>query len=244
MPLRVVVQSPAHLVRQPVAQALAAYGVAVREFADLGEVVARVNELSPDLIVVDADGAPRQWRALVAGLGGLHGRVGVVLLAGVVSFDDAHDAQALGIAGIIRKPFRGAAHASRLVDAALARRGIRPRRAFPRCPLDGASEAFLEIALPSGDERLALWNISKGGAAAAVSSAEARAALRDGEYFPAATIDWGEAHLVLSFRVRHLDDNVAGLQFLSVVDGAPQLAHALAGRFTRTIGPLENRHRW
>ena len=77
-----------------------------------------------------------------------------------------------------------------------------------------------------------------------MSSAEARAALRDGEYFPAATIDWGEAHLVLSFRVRHVDDDVAGLQFLSVVDGAPRLAHALAGRFARTIGPLENRHRW
>jgi hypothetical protein len=101
MPLSVVVQSPAHLVRQPVAQSLAALGLLVREFADLGEAVARLNELSPDLVVVDADGAARQWRTLVAGLGGARGRVGVVLLAGRVSFDDAHDAQSLGIALVV-----------------------------------------------------------------------------------------------------------------------------------------------
>ncbi len=241
MPLSVIVQSPAHLVRQPVAQSLAALGLAVREFADLGEVVARLNELSPDLVVVDADAAGKQWRTLAAGLGGARGRVGVVLLAGRVSFDDAHDAQSLGIAGIIKKPFRGAEHAARIVEAALARRGLRARRAHPRCR---AADAVLEIALPAGDERLPLWDISTVGAGAAIATAEARAAVRAGEYFPAATIDWGEAHLVLSFRVAHVTGDVAGLQFLSVMDGAPRLARALADRFARSIGPLENRHRW
>ncbi len=244
MPLSVVVQSPAHLVRQPVAQSLAALGLSVREFADLGEAVTRLNELSPDLVVVDADGAGRQWRALAAGLGGAGARVGVVLLAGRVSFDDAHDAQSLGISLIIKKPFRGAEHATRIVDAALARRGMRARRAHPRCRLDGTTDAVLEIALPEGDERLPMWDISIVGAGVAVATAEARAALRAGEYFPAATIDWGEAHLVLSFRVSHVTGDVAGLQFISVADGAPRLAHALADRFARAIGALENRHRW
>jgi DNA-binding response OmpR family regulator len=244
MPLTVVVQSPAHLVRQPVAQSLAALGLLVREFADLGEAVARLNELSPDLVVVDADGASRQWRTLVTGLGGARGRVGVVLLAGRVSFDDAHDAQSLGISGIIKKPFRGTEHAARIVDAALSRRGLRARRSHPRCRLDGTTDAVLEVELAIGAERLALWDISNVGAGVAITTPEARAALRAGEYFPAATIEWGEAHLVLSFRVAHVTGDVAGLQFISVADGAPRLAHALADRFARAIGPLENRHRW
>ena len=244
MPLSVVVQSPAHLVRQPVAQSLAALGLLVREFADLGEAVARLNELSPDLIVVDADGAPRQWRTLVSGLGGARGRVGVVLLSGRVSFDDAHDAQSLGISGIIKKPYRGTEHATRIVDAALARRGLRARRSHPRCRLDGGTDAVLEVALPAGAERLALWDISNVGAGAADATAEARAALRAGEYFPAASLDWGDVHLVLSFRVAHVTGEVAGLQFISVADGAPRLAHALSDRFARAIGPRENRNRW
>jgi len=244
MPLSVVVQSPAHLVRQPVAQSLAALGLLVREFADLGEAVARLNELSPDLIVVDADGAPRQWRTLVSGLGGARGRVGVVLLSGRVSFDDAHDAQSLGISGIIKKPYRGTEHATRIVDAALARRGLRARRSHPRCRLDGTTDAVLEVELPAGAERLALWDISNVGAGAAVATAEARAALRAGEYFPAASLDWGDVHLVLSFRVAHVTGEVAGLQFISVADGAPRLAHALSDRFARAIGPRENRNRW
>jgi CheY-like chemotaxis protein len=244
MPLSVVVQSPTHLVRQPVAQSLAALGLSVHEFSDLGEAVARLNELSPDLVVVDADGAGRQWRTLVAGLGGTSARVGVVLLSGRVSFDDAHDAQSLGVAGIIKKPFRGADHAARIVDAALARRGLRARRAHPRCRPDGVSDAVLEIALPEGDERLVLWDISNVGAGVAVATVEARWALRAGEYFPAATIDWGGTHLELSLRVAHVTGDVAGLQFISVTDGARHLARTITERFARAIGPLENRNRW
>ena len=244
MPLSVVVQSPAHLVRQPVAQSLAALGLMVREFADLGEAVARLNEIAPDLFVVDADGAPRQWRTLVAGLGGALGRVGVVLLSGRVSFDDAHDAQSLGISGIIKKPYRGTEHATRIVDAALARRGLRARRSHPRCRLDGTTDAVLEVELPAGAERFALWDISNVGAGVAAATAEAREALHAGEYFPAASLDWGEAHLVLSLRVAHVTGEVAGVQFISVTDGAPRLAHALADRFARAIDPREKRNRW
>jgi CheY-like chemotaxis protein len=244
MPLSVVVQSPAHLVRQPVAQSLATFGVSVHEFSDLGEAVALLNALSPDLVVVDADGAGRQWRTLVAGLGGTSARVGVVLLSGRVSFDDAHDAQSLGVAGIIKKPYRGADHAARIVDAALARRGLRARRAHPRCRLDGASDAVLEIALPAGDERLPLWDISNVGAGVAIATLEARGALGAGEYFPAATIDWGGVHLELSLRVAHVTGDVAGLQFISVTDGAERLARTITERFARAIGPLENRNRW
>lgn len=242
MPLRFAVQSPTHLVRQPVAQCLAGLGCEVREYGSIEEAVARLNEFVPDILVVDADAVPRQWRTLASGLG--RGRVGLVLLAGRVSFDDAHDAQTLGVAGIIRKPFRGGEHAGRLIEAALARRGVRARRAVPRLPLDGSTDATLDIALPAGDERLPLWNLSTVGAAVAVPSPESRSALREGEYFPAAGIAWGGVRLALSLRVRHVTEDVVGLQFLSVVDGARDLARALAERFARLVGPLENRSRW
>lgn len=46
MLLPVVVQAAAHRVRQPVVQSPSTLDIAVREFADLGDVVARLNDLS------------------------------------------------------------------------------------------------------------------------------------------------------------------------------------------------------
>jgi hypothetical protein len=244
MPLQVVVQAAAHLVRQPIAQSLSALDISVREFADLGEVVARLNDLSPALIVVDADGMARRWRALAAGLGGARGGVGLVLLASRFSFADAHDAQALGVAGVIMKPYRRGEHAARLLDAALARKGLRPRRSTPRVPLPDGEGAALELSLPTGEERLPIRNIAEGGIAVSVSSPAAAAALVEGEHYPAASLAWGPLQLELSFDVVHAAAGIAGLRFIRVLEGWPQLARTLGERLARALGQIERKRRW
>jgi DNA-binding NarL/FixJ family response regulator len=244
MLLQIVVQAAAHLVRQPVAQSLSALGISVREFTDLGEVVARLNDLSPDLIVMDADGMARRWRALAAGLGGVRGGVGLVLLAGRFSFADAHDAQALGVAGVIMKPYRREEHAARLLDAALARRDLRPRRLAPRIALPDGEGAFFELSLPSGEERLPVRNIAEGGVAVAASTPAASAALTEGEHFPSATLVWGALQLELSFDVAHATAGIVGLRFINVLEGWPQLVRTLGERLARAVGPLERKRRW
>jgi DNA-binding NarL/FixJ family response regulator len=244
MPLQVVVQAATHLVRQPIAQSLSALGISVREFTDLGEVVARLNDLSPDLIVMDADGMARRWRTLAAGLGGARGRAGLVLLAGRFSFTDAHDAQALGVSGVIVKPYRGEEHAARLLDAALARRDLRPRRAAPRILLPDGEVAVFELSLPSGEERLPVRNIAEGGIGVATVTTAANAALTEGERFPAASLVWGSVRLELSFDVAHATAGTAGLRFLKAWEGWPQLARALGERLARAAGPSERKRRW
>ena len=244
MLLQIVVQAAAHLVRQPIVQSLSALGISVREFTDLGEAVARLNDLSPDLIVMDADGMARRWRALAASLGGARGGVGLVLLAGRFSFEDAHDAQALGVAGVIVKPYRPEEHAARLLDAALARRDLRPRRLAPRLPLPDGEGAFFELSLPSGEERLPVRNIAEGGVAVAASTPAASAALTEGEHFPSASLVWGALQLELSFDVAHATAGIAGLRFIKVLEGWPQLARTLGERLARAAGPLERKRRW
>lgn len=243
MPL-VIVQAAAHLVRQPIAQSLSALGIAVREFADLGEVVTRLNDLSPDLILMDADGMARRWRTLAAGLGGARSRPGLVLLASRFSFADAHDAQALGIAGVIMKPYRRDEHAARMLDLLLARRGLRPRRLAPRVLLTGAEDARLELALPNGEERLPVRDIAEGGVAVAAASPAAAAALTEGERYPAATLAWDAMRLELSFEVIHAAGGIAGLRFVQVLEGWPKLARALAERLERALGRIERKRRW
>jgi CheY-like chemotaxis protein len=244
MPLQVVVQAATHLVRQPIAQSLSVLGISVREFTDLGEVVARMNDLSPDLIVMDADGMAHRWRTLAAGLGGARGGVGLVLLAGRFSFADAHDAQALGVSGVIMKPYRREEHAARLLDAALARRDLRPRRLTPRIAVPDGEGAVFELSLPTGEVRLPVRNIAEGGAAVATVTAAANAALTEGERFPAASLLWGTLRLELSFDVAHARGGIAGLRFIRVWEGWPHLTHTLGERLSRALGPIERRRRW
>jgi DNA-binding NarL/FixJ family response regulator len=243
MPL-LIVQAPAHLVRQPIVQSLSALGIAVREFTDLGEAVSRLNDLSPDLMVVDADGMARRWRTLAAGLGSVRGGIGLVLLASRFSFADAHDAQALRVAGVIMKPYRREEHAARLLEAVLARKGLRPRRLTPRVTLTEAEDAHLELSLPSGEEHLLVRDIAEGGIAVVASSPAAATALVEGEHFPSATLSWGALRRELSFEVVHASDGIAGLRFIRVLEGWPQLARILGERLARALGRIERKRRW
>jgi hypothetical protein len=165
--------------------------------------------------------------------------VGLVLLASRFSFADAHDAQALGVAGVIMKPYRREEHAARLLEIALARKGLRPRRSTPRMTLPDGEGATLELALPTGEERLPVRNI-----AVSVSSLAAGAALAAGERFPAATLAWGTLRLELSFEVAHTTAGAAGVRFIQVLEGWPQLTRLLGARFSRALGPIERRRRW
>ena len=244
MALQIVVQAATHLVRQPIVQSLSALDLSVREFSDLSEMVAKLNELAPDLVVMDADGMANRWRTLAAGLGGARGGVALVLLASRFSFADAHDAQALGVAGVIMKPYRREEHTARLLEVALARKGLRPRRSTPRMTLPGEGGAFLELALPTGEERLSVRNIAEGGIAVSVASLAAGAALGAGERFPAATLAWETLRLELSFEVAHTTAGTAGVRFIRVLEGWPQLARVLGERLARSLGTIERRRRW
>ncbi len=243
MSLRVVVLAAAHLVRQPVAQSLAALDFAVTESSDLAEVVGRLNDLAPDLIVMDADGMARQWRALAAGLGGARTNVGLVLLAGRFSFEDAHDAQALRVAAVIIKPYRREEHAVRLLDVALARRGLRALRAAPRLPMSPETGATLLLPLPNGERAFPLVNLSEGGAAVRLDPA-ASAAFRPGEFFPAGMLGWGDVRVDLACDVVHCAAEAAGLSFSRIFDGRAKLDRALGERFERALGSLERKRRW
>ena len=121
MSLRAAILGKILLVRQPIAQSLRAMDFEAFESSDFAEVISALDLTSPSLIVMDADGMSREWRMLAAGLGGKQGAAALVLVTSRFSFDDAHDAMALKVAGVIVKPFRSDQHAARLLDLALRR---------------------------------------------------------------------------------------------------------------------------
>ncbi len=240
MPLRAVLLASTHLVRQPIGQSLGALDMEVHESADLADVIARINELAPDLLVMDADGMARQWRALAAVLTGSRASVALVLLATRFSFEDAHDAQALQVAAVIVKPFRHEEHSLRLLDAALARRGIRPQRTSPRLRL-AAGEAALRVTLPAGERTLEAVNLAPGGA---LLRPEGSSPFAPGEFIASAALDWGDVRAEVALDVIHETTRGIGVRFSRIFDGAPRLERAMEERLVRAIGRPERRRRW
>jgi DNA-binding NarL/FixJ family response regulator len=245
MSLRSIVHVTAHLVRQPIVQSLRALDFEVNEAADLAGVVSILGSYAPDLIIMDADGMARQWRKLAAGLGGTQSNAGLVLLASRFSFEDAHDAQALQVAGVIMKPYRRAEHAVRLLDAALARRGLRARRTTPRLllGLELDSEASLQVSLPAGEKTLAIRDIGEGGAAVNQEPYSV-GAFADGEFIPAATLTWGDVRVEAVCDVAYLGTDRAGLSFSRLYEGKARLSRAIDERLSKALGAVQRKRRW
>lgn len=244
MPLRAAILGKILLVRQPIAQALSALDFETFEFSDFSEFVSHLDLTLPSLIVIDADGLSREWRTLAAGQGARRGTAALVLVTSRFTFDDAHDAMALKVAGVIVKPFRGGQHTPRLVDLALRQMNIRARRASPRFAVPASMDAVLRLSDPRGKNAFPLKNISEGGAAVNMESGSAGSLLDVGTFVPSADISWGDVQLEAAIDVVYRDEHTAGIRFSRFFDGATKFLRALKERHDKAAGSQGIKRKW
>jgi CheY-like chemotaxis protein len=244
MPLRAVILGKVLIVRQPIAQSLSALDFEVFESADFADAFEHLDFTRPSVVVMDADGTAREWRALAARLGAGPGAAALVLVTSRFSFDDAHDALALRVAGVIVKPFRKEEHAPRLLDLALRKMNVRARRAAPRFAVPASMNAVLRVPRSDGEDVLPVRNIAEGGAmidTEAVASAPPFAA---GGFVPLATLAWGDVQVEAQLDVVHWQENSAGVRFARIFEGGPKLLRALKDRHEKALGPQGGRRKW
>ncbi len=237
MPLRAVIFVKTLLVRQPIAQSLGALDFQVVESASLPAVVSVLDQAAPVLVVMDADGMAREWRLVASALGAKRGAIGLVLVASRFGFDDAHDAMALKVAGVIMKPFRREEHAPKLLDIALRMMNLKARRSSPRFTLPPSEGAAVSLSRPEGDEAVPLKNIAEGGALI-------EKALAPGDFVPLATVSWGDARMETSLDVIHAAGGAAGVHFSRVFAGAPKFMKAIEERLSRAVGHQGKKRKW
>ena len=243
MSLRIVVLGKILLVRQPIAQSLGTLDFDIFESSDFAEVIASLDITKPSLVVMDADGMPREWRALAAALGARQGAA-LVLLTSRFSFDDAHDALALRVSGVIVKPFRREEHTPRLLDLALRKMNLRARRASPRFAVPATTNSVLRLPTSDGEDVFPLKNIAEGGATIDMEAGAAGSSLAHGSLVPLATLSWGEVQLEAELSVVHRQVGAGGVRFSRFFDGAPKLFHALKERHARALGSHGRKRRW
>lgn len=244
MSLRAVILGKILLVRQPIAQSLSALDFEAFESSDFAEVFSNLDFSSPSLIVMDADGMSREWRMLAAGLGAKQGAAALVLVTSRFSFDDAHDAMALRVAGVIVKPFRSEQHTARLMDLALRQMNIRARRSSPRFAIPATMDAEIRLSEPGGKDVFHLKNIAEGGATIDTGAGSVGSLIDPGTFIPLATLSWGEVQLEAAIDVIHKGKHTAGIRFSRIFDGAPKLLRALKERQSKAIGPQGIKRKW
>ena len=244
MPLKAIVLGRTLIVRQPIAQSLAALDFQVIEAPDLASVMTSLDLTTPSLVVMDADGMVREWRMLAAGLNARKGATALVLVTSRFSFDDVHEAMALGVAGVIVKPFRREEHTARLLDLALRKMKVRARRAAPRFAIPDATRAVLTSSRSEGEEAVEIRNIAEGGAKLNVESAGRGGVFEPGGFVPLATLTWGEFQVEVSLEVVYRKEESAGIRFSRIFDGHYRLVRALEERKVRALGVQVRKRKW
>ncbi len=177
-------------------------------------------------------------------MGAKQGAAALVLVTSRFSFDDAHDAQALRVAGVIVKPFRREEHTPRLLDLALRKMNTRARRAAPRFAIPLATNAVLRLPASNGEDVFPVKNIAEGGATIDMETGTAGSSLAPGSFVPLATLSWGDVQLEAELSVVHRKDNGSGVRFSRFFDGAPKLLRALKERHQRALGNHGRRRKW
>ncbi len=240
----VAILAPTHIVRQSVAQALAPLGFLTGEFTDLAELALGVNRIAPRLVVVDIDGLEGRWQALAAALRGSPQRPALILLAARFGFEEAHEALALGVAGMILKPFRKEDHTARLSDLFLKSLDLHPRRAAPRFvpPRDGP--AYLRYQGPRGEQKAELAGLSLGGLSIRAPMAAAEKVFQRGLAPGRMTLLLERAEVPLSVQVIHGDAETIGLRILRLYGGRAAFLRVVAAQHARAFGAGGKRNRW
>jgi CheY-like chemotaxis protein len=240
---RAVVVANTHLVRQLIVPCLLPLGGQVREFAQLADLVARINALAPDLLVIDTDGISREWRALAGAIHTSARPIPLVLLASRFGFGDAHDAFALGVSSVILKPYRREEHTARLYDLVLKHRGIRARRSEPRLVLAAELSPRVDFEDRHGPGSAAVVDLSHAGIGVSIVP-DGGDRMELGSFIANAAIVAGEVRASLTAQVVYRGHERAGLQVRSWDEGKPRLARLIDETSARAFGPRRGKRKW
>jgi DNA-binding response OmpR family regulator len=144
---------------------LLGYEVTVSE--DIQELIRDLNVLEPDYVIMDIDQLARRWKIVASGLRLAQKKIMTILIAEMVTLDQANEALMLGVSGIIVKPFLPEFHLKRVYDIIRRKLPTEGERVYPRFYTGSVFQGALTVTVP-GTNRIhtfELVNVSQIGAA-------------------------------------------------------------------------------
>jgi CheY-like chemotaxis protein len=234
------------LLREALQQRLSLLSVEVAPVSDFEALARAIDGGHPALVLVDGDGWEQNWEVPVRHLELKERGLPGLLLIGSLNVDRLVEAPSLGIGTVLLKPFKPEEHTARIYDLFLGAQARTARRAHPRYFPSNGQRLEMEI-LPEQDWvalRLAVRDISGGGAGIELPDPPAAAALAPGSRWAVASLVVGGARANVAFRVVHRSRKTIGVAFEQVIDRNGALREALQGFDRQVFGSVVPHRGW
>ena len=132
MDQNLVVISKSEEIRRCFRESYSLLGFEVNESEDVLELIRDLNILEPDYVIIDIDELARKWKIAASGLRLAQKKITIILIADTVTLEEANEALALGVSGIIVKPFLPEFHLKRVYNIILRKALADGIRVYPR----------------------------------------------------------------------------------------------------------------
>ena len=162
-----VVISKSEEIRKSFADSYSLLGFEVRVSEDILELIRDLNILDPGYVIIDIDELARRWKIAASGLRLAQRKITVILIAEMVTLEEANEALTLGVSGIICKPFLPEFHLKRVYDIICRKLPVEGARVYPRFYTGTVFQGDLTVTVPGTNRThtFELVNVSLIGAA-------------------------------------------------------------------------------
>ena len=167
MDQNLVVISKSEQIRKSFAESYSLLGFEVSVSEDILELIRDLNVLEPDYVIMDIDELARRWKIAASGLRLAQRKIMVILIADMVTLEEANEALLLGVSGIIIKPFLPEFHLKRVYDIIHRKLVTEGARVYPRFYTGSVFQGALTVPVPGSNKThtFELVNVSLIGAA-------------------------------------------------------------------------------
>ena len=246
MDLNIVVISKLHLIRQSFLQRFKSLGFNVYLFADIQEPVQRFNFINPDIILMDGDGSEKEWKLLLKGISAAQKKITFILLKSGISIDEANEAIALGVSGIILKPFNPTEHIKKIIEIIYNNRSYVLKRDNPRFYPDIDDRGTLKY-FDSGKNELVTFsviNISRRGALLQLIHPPVKEELQPGYRIIDAELNIHNMELKIICSILHRKEQFLGIIFEDIRSGKNELYKFLDTLANNIFGTVRLKGKW
>jgi DNA-binding response OmpR family regulator len=146
-----VVISKSQEIRKSFAESYSLLGFEVSVSEDILDLIRDLNVLDPNYVIMDIDELARRWKIAAAGLRLAQRKIMVILIAEMVTLEEANEALLLGVSGIIIKPFLPEFHLKRVYDIIHRKQPVEGARVYPRFYTGAVFQGDLTIPVPGSD---------------------------------------------------------------------------------------------
>jgi len=241
-----VVISKSEQIRKSFAESYSLLGFEVSVSEDILELIRDLNVLEPDYVIMDIDELARRWKIAASGLRLAQRKIMVILIAEMVTLEEANEALLLGVSGIIIKPFLPEFHLKRVYDIIHRKLATEGERVYPRFYTGSVFQGDITVPVPGSNRThtFELVNVSLIGAAIRSKIPSIAPELQADTVIEDAVLSLDNERFPVDIRVIYRKQGLLGVYFQRIRKGESNFQRFLQRLSLKAFGISGIKGRW